>query len=284
MLVTNLHNLPEIVTSVLGEPHRPVPYRYGATDLIGSPMQRALIYRHWDELTTDYADQLTTLVGRGGHLLLSQAVDKAVNIIGEQKFEVPLGKSVVVIKPDMFGFNHGEIVDFKFLACRSLERERTDWVRQLNIYAWALRRLGLTVNKLTIYAFLTDWRAAQARRDSKYPLIPFIEVPIDLWEPDIQNDYVAGRVRLFQMAEVGMYHPCTPEERWYTGSRWAVCKRGSSRALPGGIFDDVADADAFAGSREDEVVVTERRGVYINCESYCAARSVCPLNHDNTTT
>ena len=71
-------------------------------------------------------------------------------------------------KPDLFEINQGHLMDYKYTSVWSLiysgEEGKIEWERQLNCYAWLLRKSGYTVNKLDIVVILRDWSKYNAKK------------------------------------------------------------------------------------------------------------------------
>jgi hypothetical protein len=68
------------------------------------------------------------------------------------------------------------------------------------------------------------------KETKSYPAAPITIIPIELWDDEKQDQYIAGRVKLHQDAEYerltgGSLPFCSDLERWARPSTWAVEKK-----------------------------------------------------------
>ena len=129
-------------------------------------------------------------------------------------------------------------------------------VQQLNIGAYAMRRLGFPVSKIRACLFLKDWSAAQLKKeehsarekgfDCKYPPIPYAEFEPVVWSDEECLQYIRVRVYLHVSAN-GLLDDeiptCTHDERWYRGESFAIVKDGLKVAKRVIKVDDYEDRD-----------------------------------------
>ena len=94
-----------------------------------------------------------------------------------------------------------------------------------------------------------------------------IDVPV--WTMEETERYAAERVGLHKQAEQGDEIECTEEERWYSGTTYALMKDGGKRAKK------VASTVAELGDIPDGHYVEERPGVSRRCEGYCEVAPFC---------
>jgi hypothetical protein len=67
--------------------------------------------------------------------------------------------------------------------------------------------------------------------------------------------------------------PCTPEERWAEGDKWAVMKNGRKTAVR--VFDTEIDAENCAGELGNSYYVEHRPAISRKCGDYCLCRDFC---------
>jgi hypothetical protein len=79
--------------------------------------------------------------------------------------------------------------------------------------------------------------------------------------------YIKTRVTQHQAAEAGIPSPCTEEERWYSGDKWAIQKPGAKRALR--VLEEKPT------EVPDGYDLVFRRGEYKRCAHYCDVSAFC---------
>ena len=67
--------------------------------------------------------------------------------------------------------------------------------------------------------------------------------------------------------------PCSDDERWADGEKWAVMKNGRKTAIK--LFDNEADADAMAGEMGNAYYVEHRPAISRKCLDYCNCKEFC---------
>jgi hypothetical protein len=80
---------------------------------------------------------------------------------------------------------------------------KPEWTEQLNMLA---HLVGLTkhvtIRDISVVAIVRDFQNAQARTDPLYPQSPVVRMPLTLWSPQRQAQYLVERVRLHREAEM----------------------------------------------------------------------------------
>ena len=71
--------------------------------------------------------------------------------------------------------------------------------------------------------------------------------------------------------------PCSDDERWADGEKWAVMKNGRKTAIK--LFDNGADADAMAGEMGNAYYVEHRPAISRKCLDYCNCKEFCSFYH-----
>ena len=160
----------------------------------------------------------------------------------------------------------------------------------MNVYVWALKRLGYIVSKIHLHIIARDWRASEQQRDRDYPSKQCGVVEVPIWEDKKVEDYINERIKLFIESEDKLDDDlpyCTEEERWADPDRFAVVKKsgksspitGYRKALPkAGSFLHRSDAQQFISSRSDkqDLTIEYRKGESRRCQrGYCKAAPFC---------
>ena len=269
--ITNKHGLP----LALVEAVRNDPYRGGgditATALIDAPYRRLLFKQHATKIEADVSERIWSLLGQAVHHILERAGTDT--LVEERLFA------------DMKGWKLSGQFDRLHLASKTLSDYKVtttykakgdpNWTRQLNILRWLAHQNGLTVEHLEIVAIFRDWRASEVDRNPDYPKTPAAVIPIDVWPLEQTEMYIADRVGLHQamQAQDNRTAPiCSDEERWYSGTTYALMKDGGKRAVK--VVDDL-NLLSEESVKQEGYHVEIRSGRYRRCESYCEVARWC---------
>lgn len=157
--------------------------------------------------------------------------------------------------------------------------EHEEWEKQLNPYAWLLRKAGFEVNHLQINAILKDWRKSECLKYQDYPEIPFKVIPVKLWTFEEQQAYVEERVEIYKeslkmpIEEVPI---CSSKERWAKEDVYAVYKNNNKTASR--LLETSEAAEEWANknlSTKDTYRIDKRPGEDLKCVSYCSSAPYC---------
>jgi len=262
--ITNKHGLPEaLVRAVTND-----PYTGGGdisvTKLIDAPQKRALWLQHQDAIEEDVSERIWSLLGQAVHHILERA---GTDTLVEQRLFAEVLGWTLSGQFDRLHLGSRTLSDYKVTTTYKAKGDDS-WTRQLNVLRWLGVQNGLEVDRLEIVVIFRDFRRSEAERNPDYPAqaVKVIEVPV--WPLDETEAYVRERVRLHQVAQQGEMSPCTDEERWHTGDKWALMRPGAKRALR--VLDAKPDIIP-AGT-----MVEYRPGRYRRCEQYCEVAPFCP--------
>jgi hypothetical protein len=265
--ITNVHGLPQsIVAAVTAD-----PYVGGGdisvTKLIDAPQIRTLMAQHKDKITTDVSERIWSLLGQAVHTILERAALRQEGMVAEDRLYAEVAGWQVSGQFDVIQMDTGVLSDYKVTTVYKLQNI-DGWTQQLNVLRWLAHKNGIAVTSLEIIALLRDWKKGKAeRKPDSYPQTPIVRVEIPLWSLEEAEEYILDRVQLHQYAQQGGRVDCTNEERWYTGTQFALMKEGGKRAVK--LFDE----------RPTEIPeghhVEERPGEYRRCASHCEVRHFC---------
>lgn len=266
-IVTNVHGLPEaLVRAVTNDPYTNGGADISVTTLIDAPQIRRLKKVHAEQITVDVSERIWALLGQGVHTVLERAALRSEGMVAETRLFATVRGWRLSGQFDVMALESGVLSDYKVTSVAKLQ-DTDKWTQQLNILRWLAYKNGEAVQSLEIIAILRDWKKGMAEKSPTYPQTPIVRIPIPMWAMDEAEEFIDERVMLHQMEEAG---GCTDEERWYTGTTYAVVKPGSTRALR------VLDEPPEPSSVPEGYTVEERPGVYRRCESYCEVRAFCP--------
>ena len=248
MKVTNKLNLPAAFVNAVSVRRHNDPGCFSATTLNKGCKEIILSDRHFDEIEVDAADQVWAVWGRAVHAVLEKQPD---NNFHEESFKVPVSNSYVTGQVDSYDMENATIYDWKTASVWKVQfADFDDWRRQGMTYAWLLQQSGLEVKKCRFVALLKDHSKTKAKNDSSYPQSPVFIYEFDVTPEDMAEtrDRILNKVLEIEAAyelEDDFIEPCSDDERWADGEKWAVMKNGRKTAIK--LFDNEADADAMAG-------------------------------------
>ena len=276
MKVTNKLNLPAAFVNAVSTTRHNAAGCFSATTLNKGAKEIILSDRHFDEITVDAADSVWAVWGTAVHALLESQPD---NNFHEEYFKVPVSNSFVTGQVDSYDMENGVINDWKTASVWKVQfNDFSDWRAQGLTYAWLLQQSGLDVKKCRFVALLKDHSKTKAKNDSSYPQSPVFIYEFDVTPEDMAE--TAARI-LTKVQEIESAYkldddaiePCSAEERWADGEKWAVMKNGRKTAVK--VLDNQLDADAMAGEMGNAYYVEHRPAISRKCGDYCACKEFC---------
>ena len=276
MKVTNKLNLPAAFVNAVSTTRHNAAGCFSATTLNKGAKEIILSDRHFDEITVDAADSVWAVWGTAVHALLESQPD---NNFHEEYFKVPVSNSFVTGQVDSYDMENGVINDWKTASVWKVQfNDFSDWRRQGLTYAWLLQQSGLDVKKCRFVALLKDHSKTKAKNDSSYPQSPVFIYEFDVTPEDMAEtrDRILNKVLEIESAyklDDDAIEPCSAEERWADGEKWAVMKNGRKTAIK--LFDNSADADAMAGELGNSHYVEHRPAISRKCGDYCKCKDFC---------
>ena len=276
MKVTNKLNMPAAFVNAVSTARHNAAGCFSATTINKGAKEIILSDRHFDEITVDAADSVWAVWGTAVHALLESQPD---NNFHEEFFKVPVSNSFVTGQVDSYDMENATIYDWKTASVWKVQfADFDDWRRQGMTYAWLLKQSGLDVKKCVFVALLKDHSKTKAKTDSSYPQSPVFIYEFHVTAADMEE--TAARI-LAKVQEIenayklddDAIEPCSAEERWADGEKWAVMKNGRKTAIK--LFDNSADADAMAGEMGNAYYVEHRPAISRKCGDYCNCKDFC---------
>ena len=280
MRLTNKHNLPATFVNVITRPtYSRGDSEISVTEILSPPQLVQLRRKHADDIEVDAADQVWSLFGSACHNILQHGKDDH-HIVEERLFttfedwrisgqidlqEIQADGSVI-------------ISDYKVTSAWAVQQEKTEWVDQLNLYAWLVERVkSVPVSGLKIIGIVRDWSRREAALKDTYPQAPIVTLDIPIWSYSDRESFVTARLGMHNEANFaavsGQMPECTPEEMWEKKTTYAVMKEGGKRAKK--VFEIKEEAAAFAGQQKEAHYIETREGGRTRCESFCQAAPFC---------
>lgn len=268
MNLTNVHGLPQALVDAV----RNDPYTGGGdisvTKLIDAPQRRVLLKQYKDSIVEDVSERIWSLLGQSVHTILERA--NKSDIVEERLFAEVDGWKLSG-QFDRLSLNHVVMDDYKCTSVyKVMMSDMIDWERQLNVLRWLAHQNNYLVEKLQIVAILRDWRKADSKYKPGYPQQPVVTIDIPVWPLDETYQYIRSRISIHQAAEAGDVLPCSNEERWYSGTTYALKKVGGKRALK--VSERKED---FGEQLADGTFIETRPGIYRRCSEYCEVANFC---------
>lgn len=280
MIITNKHNLPDIIVNVVQRPtYSKGNAHISATQLLNSPKIVALTKKYDDVIEQDVSGMVWSILGSALHGVLEHG--KNENSIVEQRLHADVDGWLVSGAVDLQEVYEDGIVisDYKMTSAWAAMNDKPEWEQQLNIYAWLIETQKQAVIKsLNIVAFLRDWSGRDAENKENYPKAPIVSIPITLWSLEEREAYIRGRVEKHSEAdyllETGETLPdCTPKEMWEKPTVYAVRKIGGVRAKS--LFEDLDEALKALEELGKGYEIDLRAGERTRCSSFCSVNKWC---------
>ena len=282
MKITNEMNLPQPLVSAVESNHRRIPRRYSTTDLLKGVRETILKRRHNDEITEDVSDSIWLIFGKAVHSILEDAKETETQL-KENKIIVPVGDGYELSGIfDLYDDSTGTVTDYKTASVNKVMfNEWSDYRQQVLIYCWLLQQLGFEAWNGEIVALLKDHSKSKVGTKAGYPEHPVHTVSWQFTNKDMAEieKAIKAKFELLKEAEKTPdddLPPCTDEERWARGEKWAVKKARNKKARK--LFDDPEEAEKLCeklNESEGGYVVEHRPPKYVKCEGYCSAKQFC---------
>ena len=276
MKVTNRLHLPEAFVKAVSVERHNKSGCYSATTLNKGTKEIILQERHWDEFTVDAADSVWATFGTAVHAIMEKYEDGNFH---EEKFDIAVSKSRVTGVVDSYDMERGIINDWKTASVYKIMKDDfSDWYKQGMTYAWLLKQNGLDVRRCRFIALLKDHSMTKAKTDHTYPQSPVFVYEFEVTPEELEQagERIVAKVKAIEEAETQAdddIEPCTAEERWADGEKWAVMKNGRKTAVR--VFDTEIDAENCAGELGNSHYVEHRPAVSRKCGDYCLCKNFC---------
>lgn len=277
MIITNKQNLPQAFVELANQEYEVAENEYRVTSLLRGIRETILLRRHNNEIVADVADMVWLLFGTAVHNIL-EAQQEAESELKEERLKVKVGDYILLGKFDLYCYDKKRITDYKTTSVwKIIYGDYKDWRQQLLIYAFMMRHYGFPVTTGEIVAFLKDHSKRDAKTKKDYPPLPVQSVKFSFSERDFQEIEAWLHERFSEIAEAeklpdDQLPVCTPEERFNSGDKYAVMKKGRKTALR--VLDSKEEAEKWMADNKGDYVEI-RPGEDKKCLDYCFAREFC---------
>ena len=277
MIIKNSMDLPQAFINAVSLEKHNAEGEFSATTLLKGACETILTDRHFDEIEVDVADCVWQIFGTAVHSIFEKS---GIDGFREEKFSIPVSNSIVTGKVDLYDMENETLYDWKTASIwKATYKDFDDWKKQGLIYAWLMKKNGLSVKKIKFIALLKDHSKSKSRMDTDYPQKPVYRYEFDVTENDLAEieKFIIAKVQDLE-AESKLadweIKPCSDEERWATADKWAIMKAGRKTALK------VCESEEQAKELMESLGGTSieyRKGESKKCEDYCNCKAFCPF-------
>ena len=278
MIITNKLNLPTPFVSMLESNYEYKPKRYSVTAMLKPIQEIILERRHHHEIEKDVANTIWLQFGVAVHSILEKHQESA-DEIKELALEAPILDYTLSGRLDIYNDKTGTVTDYKTCSVyKILKKDFKDWERQCLIYCYLLKKTGFNnANNGEIVALMKDHSITKAKFEEGYPKFPVHVEKFDFTIDDfieIEQFLKDKFIEIKRCEELPNHDlpPCTPEERWNDGDKYAVKRKNVKKALR--VFNALEEANDLI-EKNPECYVETRPGTNRKCEDYCNAAPFC---------
>lgn len=282
MKITNNLGLPRPFVEAVSREYQYKDKRYSVTSILKGTCETILERRHHDEIEQDVSDMIWMIFGTAIHSVLENAQETDEQL-KENKFSIDIDGYELSGIFDLYDAKEKKVTDYKSATVwKVIYNDWEDYKNQLLCYAYMLRRIGFECESGEIVALLKDYSKTKAKMDSNYPPHPVHTENFKFTEKDIKDieKFIYEKFKDIKHSEAlidGLLTPCTEKERWYSGDKFAVMKKGNKRAIR--VLDSEDEANNYIRNMnlDDKHYIEFRQGENKKCNEYCNVRQWCPL-------
>nr|DAQ89815.1 MAG TPA: Exonuclease [Caudoviricetes sp.] len=261
---------------------------YSVTQLLSSPRAVQLVRRHRDELPDDdFNSKLARMFGNSVHQYIESLLRHNDNYLIEHRMVFNDKGRTVTGTADCYDKERKTLLDHKTTTTYIYGMElKPEWIQQLNIYAYFLRREGIPVEKLAINTIYKDWREASGKykKEEDYPASPVQEFMVEPWsqkkQEEVYNKLLQAQIDAEDIPDEDLPE-CPVDYCWEKPSKYAVYIPGAAKATR--LCDSKEEALDYikwkttsTNNRKPTPYQIEfRPGDRTRCSRYCAAAPFC---------
>ena len=203
-------------------------------------------------------------------------IEDRIPIYVEQRHEKEVGDYIISGKYDLVV--DGTVSDYKSTSVWSyiFDSNALKYTQQASIYKW-LAPDRITDNAVHIQYIFTDWSAAQAMRDPKYPQTRVLTKEYPLWSVEQTDHFIKEKLeRLDQYKGKPQEElpECTKEELWESETAYKYYKNPTKMARSTKNFDNIDEANIRLANDGGVGTVVTVPGEVKACR-YCEVSDIC---------
>jgi len=277
VIITNKLRLPQQLVNMAKRDYKFEPNEYRVTQLLKGIRETILERRHYHEIEQDVSDMIWLLFGTAVHSIIEHHKE-ADHEFKEERIKIRIGNYILSGKFDLYNAETKTITDYKTCSIwKVVNGDYEDWRRQLLIYAYMLQSIGFPVEKAEIIALMKDHSKSQAKIKADYPKQPVQKITFTFTEKDFAEIESWLHQRFEEIAKAEKLPDdelplCTPEERFNSGDKFAVMRKGRKTALR--VLDSYEKAEEWMEYNGGDYIEV-RKGEDKKCQDYCSACEFC---------
>jgi hypothetical protein len=280
MPLTNKYGLPAPLVAWLSNDTYQRRGDISATRLIAPVQAVVLEQRHREHIVEDAADRIWSALGSAVHSILEDT--PGFDYLREYHMLVDVNGVKVSMTPDLYDMANERLWDYKVTSVwATKDGVKTEWMKQVNVYAYGLEQHGYPVGDAKVLAILRDWSKLEKLRNRDYPDVQAKVMDVYL-DPVAAEEFLHESVgkwlkaRELTDSQLSEQYPCTKQEMWAKDDKFAITKKGAKRAYR-----------VLATRREAQMLMEEkgydcsshnldhRIGEKTRCEHYCNVKPFC---------
>jgi len=277
MEITNKLGLPQAFVKMAEQDYKYEQNEYRVTSLLKGTRETILERRHHDKIEQDVSDMIWLLFGTAVHSVLEHH-EVGEYEIKEHRLKIPIGNYILSGQFDLYNSKTKTVTDYKTCSVwKLIYSDFEDWKQQLLIYAYMLQQKGYKVKKGEVIALMKDHSKSQAKRKKDYPKLPVKKLTFEFTEQDFLDIEEWLEEKFTEISEAEKLPDeelpiCTPEERFNSGDKFAVKKKGRKTALR--VLDSMEEAEEWKKNNGGDFIEV-RPGEDKKCEDYCNVNKFC---------
>lgn len=283
MIVTNKLSLPQSFVEMAKSDFTAEAKTYRVTSLLKGTREAILEKRHTDEIEQDVSDMIWLLFGTATHGILEKQKEQG-HEIKETRVSIDIGEYKLSGQFDLYDSEAKKITDYKTCSVwKVIFSDYKDWRRQLLIYAYMLRQIGFEVNSGEIVAIMKDHSKRDAKYKAEYPKLPVHVIKFEFTLEDFAEieSWLIDKfdeIRRCEQLTDDALPVCTPEERYNSGDKFAVMKKGRKTAMR--VLDSRNEAEQWMNDNGGDEIEA-RPGEDKKCADYCSCCEFCNYYKNN---
>lgn len=281
MKITNKLGLPDsFVNYASKDTHEYKEHRYSVTELLLPTREILLNRKYANDIEVDVSDTIPALFGTAVHSVLENNTPLLGGQLCELSVSCTIGDDILSGRIDLLNDKDDSIEDYKTCSVSKIMRQDFEDNRlQGLMYAYILFvKTGHVYRNIKIWNLLKDWSKIKAASSSNYPQSPIYPWFYKVEDSDI--DFIEKKIKdklkeINEAIETNTLPECSDEEKWYTGTKYAVYKNvGDKKAAI--VCDTEEEAHGYITNRcEGAGEIEVRKGEYLKCKHYCNCSKFC---------
>lgn len=233
-----------------------------------SPPQRTWLAMQPDavKIESGYAKTMSVF-GSGVHNVLEHNVDKSQGEFAEVRFYYDFLGYKIGGKIDLYV--PGEVHDWKVTSMVQ-DEAKPEHRDQAQMNGLLLTLNGHKVNVVVVNYMDRSWSYMQSIVNPAYPNSAFTAFVFD-FDPVYAEKRFLQTIKDHEDAKNGKPRPCTDDERWKKGNRYALKKPGAKRASR--VYDTLKEAEENQSAGQ---FIEVRAGESTYCKYFCGYSHICP--------